>query len=112
MNSAIKSRGAAIVDFVPSIEASSDPDRPRPPADFLYPPLQDGKENLLVRILRPFATAGPRCRFPGGSATQMHEIECPLATVLPERLREARNDLTRRWLDRIVARATLPSPST
>lgn len=33
--------------------------------------------------------------------------DCPLATVLAERLREARDELTRRWLDRISARVTL-----
>jgi signal transduction histidine kinase len=33
--------------------------------------------------------------------------DCPLAVVLAERLREARDDLTRRWLDRISARVTL-----
>jgi signal transduction histidine kinase len=33
--------------------------------------------------------------------------DCPLANVLAERLREARNELTHRWLDRISARVTL-----
>jgi signal transduction histidine kinase len=33
--------------------------------------------------------------------------DCPLATVLAERLREARNELTHRWLDRVSARVTL-----
>jgi signal transduction histidine kinase len=33
--------------------------------------------------------------------------DCPLAGVLAERLREARDELTRRWLDRISARVTL-----
>jgi signal transduction histidine kinase len=33
--------------------------------------------------------------------------DCPLAAVLAERLREARDELTRRWLDRISARVTL-----
>ncbi|HUH13659.1 MAG TPA: sensor histidine kinase [Longimicrobiales bacterium] len=34
-------------------------------------------------------------------------IDCPLAAVLADRLREARDDLTRRWLDRIVARVAI-----
>jgi signal transduction histidine kinase len=34
-------------------------------------------------------------------------IECPLAAVLALRLRDARNDLTHRWLERILARVTL-----
>lgn len=34
-------------------------------------------------------------------------IDCPLATVLAGRLRVARDDLTRRWLDRIVARVSI-----
>jgi signal transduction histidine kinase len=33
--------------------------------------------------------------------------DCPLATVLAERLREARDELTGRWLDRISERVTL-----
>lgn len=33
--------------------------------------------------------------------------DCPLAGVLAERLRGARNDLVRRWLDRIAARVSL-----
>jgi signal transduction histidine kinase len=33
--------------------------------------------------------------------------DCPLATVLADRLREARDELTGRWLDRISARVTL-----
>jgi signal transduction histidine kinase len=33
--------------------------------------------------------------------------DCPLAAILAERLREARDELTRRWLDRISARVTL-----
>jgi signal transduction histidine kinase len=39
----------------------------------------------------------PTTRFP----------ECPLAPALAARLREARADVTRRWLDRISARVTL-----
>ncbi|HUF50203.1 MAG TPA: sensor histidine kinase [Longimicrobiales bacterium] len=34
-------------------------------------------------------------------------MECPLAGALAERLRDARDDLTRRWLERISARVTL-----
>jgi signal transduction histidine kinase len=34
-------------------------------------------------------------------------MDCPLAEVLARRLRDARDDLTRRWLDRISARVTL-----
>jgi signal transduction histidine kinase len=34
-------------------------------------------------------------------------MDCPLAAVLAERLRAGRDDLTRRWLDRISARVTL-----
>jgi signal transduction histidine kinase len=34
-------------------------------------------------------------------------MDCPLAGVLAARLRGARDDLTRRWLDRISARVTL-----
>lgn len=34
-------------------------------------------------------------------------IDCPLAGVLAQRLRGARNGLTQRWLDRIIARVTL-----
>jgi signal transduction histidine kinase len=34
-------------------------------------------------------------------------IDCPLAAVLAERLRDARDELTHRWLDRISARVTL-----
>jgi signal transduction histidine kinase len=34
-------------------------------------------------------------------------IECPLAGVLAQRLRDARDDLTHRWLERIRARVTL-----
>jgi len=34
-------------------------------------------------------------------------MDCPLAAVLAERLREARDELTHRWLDRISARVTL-----
>jgi signal transduction histidine kinase len=33
--------------------------------------------------------------------------DCPLAIVLAVRLREARNELTHRWLDRVSARVTL-----
>jgi signal transduction histidine kinase len=33
--------------------------------------------------------------------------DCPLAEVMARRLRDARDDLTRRWLDRISARVTL-----
>lgn len=34
-------------------------------------------------------------------------IDCPLAPILAERLRDARAELTTRWLDRIVARVSL-----
>jgi signal transduction histidine kinase len=34
-------------------------------------------------------------------------LDCPLAGTLAERLRGARDDLTRRWLDRLAARVTL-----
>lgn len=34
-------------------------------------------------------------------------IDCPLAATLADRLREARSELTQRWLDRIVARVTV-----
>jgi signal transduction histidine kinase len=34
-------------------------------------------------------------------------IECPLAAVLAQRLRDGRNDMTQRWLDRIAARVTI-----
>jgi signal transduction histidine kinase len=34
-------------------------------------------------------------------------MDCPLADTLAERMRQARDDLTRRWLDRISARVTL-----
>jgi signal transduction histidine kinase len=34
-------------------------------------------------------------------------IDCPLAEVLAKRLRDARDELTHRWLDRISARVTL-----
>jgi signal transduction histidine kinase len=34
-------------------------------------------------------------------------MDCPLAAILAERLREARDEVTRRWLDRISARVTL-----
>lgn len=34
-------------------------------------------------------------------------IECPLAGVLAQRLRNARDPMTQRWLDRIAARVTL-----
>lgn len=34
-------------------------------------------------------------------------VECPLAAVLAERLRNARDDMTQRWLDRIAARVTI-----
>jgi len=37
------------------------------------------------------------------------EIECPLAVELADRLRRARHELTRRWLDRVTARSA-PSP--
>jgi signal transduction histidine kinase len=35
------------------------------------------------------------------------EFDCPLAGVLAERLRLARHDLTRQWLDRIASRVSL-----
>lgn len=35
------------------------------------------------------------------------QIECPLAAVLSERLRDARNELIQRWLDRISARVAI-----
>lgn len=38
-------------------------------------------------------------------------INCKLAAVLAERMRDERNDLTRRWLDRIVARVEI-DPNT
>lgn len=34
-------------------------------------------------------------------------VDCPLAKVLADRLREARDEVTRRWLDRIVARVSI-----
>lgn len=34
-------------------------------------------------------------------------VDCPLAAVLAERLREARDELTRRWLERIVDRVSI-----
>ena len=34
-------------------------------------------------------------------------IDCPLAGVLAERLRVARHDLTKKWLDRIASRVSL-----
>ncbi|MEX2581640.1 MAG: sensor histidine kinase [Gemmatimonadota bacterium] len=36
-----------------------------------------------------------------------HTVECPLAGILAQRLREARDGMTQRWLDRIAARVTL-----
>ncbi|HET8656402.1 MAG TPA: sensor histidine kinase [Longimicrobiaceae bacterium] len=34
-------------------------------------------------------------------------VECPLAGVLAQRIRDARDEMTRRWLDRIAARVTI-----
>lgn len=39
--------------------------------------------------------------------TPLAETPATVASVVAQRLREARNDLVRRWLDRIVARVTL-----
>lgn len=42
---------------------------------------------------------------PGGATTRIPE--CPVAPALAARMRESRDDLTRRWLERIAARVSL-----
>lgn len=44
---------------------------------------------------------------PPGRFSTSTQTECPLAGVLAARLRESRDDLTRRWLERISARVSL-----
>src|SRR5688572_8978370 len=48
------------------------------------------------------APSSPQVRSPTSTQT-----ECPLAGVMAARLREARDDLTHRWLERISARVSL-----
>ncbi len=55
-------------------------------------------------------TAPPRTAAPPAGppdATPESDDPCPLAPVLAARLRAARDDLTRRWLERIAQRAAL-----
>jgi signal transduction histidine kinase len=51
---------------------------------------------------RPPAPIDPRVKLSTSKQT-----DCPLAGVLAARLRESRDDLTRRWLERISARVSL-----
>ena len=51
--------------------------------------------------------APPDAFAPSPAARSFEQTPCPLAVTLAQRMRDARTDLTARWLERIIARVSL-----